>query len=186
MKVHVTTGASLRNDIKTRQWLAKFQASWNVGWFMVLAAYYIFAHDTAYPTVAIATFATVVLYEVCFLGTRHVGAYYGDRGLSFSLGLFVGVADSLLVMSCFMAMIQPGQMFVVVFSKRLVVLTAAYAFGMLATTACVLLGYHHDCQAWQAYNDTMLSESEKPLTFLEYCAMFDPDSKHDETKALKK
>lgn len=177
MKIHITTGASLRNDTKTRQWLAKFQASWNLGWFMVLVAYCIFAHGTVYSTVPTAVFATVVLYELCFLGTKHIGAYYGDRGLSFGLGLFVGVADSLLVATWFATMTQSGQKFTVAFPNRLVALAAAYAFGMLATTACMLLGYRRDCQAWQAYNDTMLSETEEPLAFLEYCTMVDPESK---------
>lgn len=199
MKICLSGGdKSLRNDRKMRKLIRKTEVVAILLYTTIIApACYSTPERTVQFLMLDASMLIVLfVFELTFIWMMGINSYYdglkASFGLGVGMGLILGVMDTIALSvwlddtQALIGAIGCSALDWSVAPRWLIALTAIYAFVVITLTICLQIGYWRDRADWKAHNQTTLSESEKPLTFLEYCAMFDSDPKNGETKALKK
>lgn len=135
------------------------------------------------------------IFEITFVWTESIHAHYDNDPPSFGLtvlfGLFLGFLNTWLLDSWLKELCRVQQFFghhAIDWSALphwLMIFCLAYAFSMAALTVYTQIGYRRDKCDCKIYNKTMLSEQEKPLSFLEYCQIKDPKPEPSSTAKKK-
>ncbi len=190
-------GDELHNSRKMRIWIIKCGLVVTAVWVVAfLVAEALTPQNTAgYFMIETSYLVTCVIIEIAFFWIASIHTHYYDEppsfGLTALLGICLGFLYALLLDNWFKELYGVQQFLghhAIDWSALpnwLVIFCLACVFSMTALTVCTQIGYRRDKRDCKIHNETMLSEQEKPLSFLEYCQIKDPKPEPSSTPKKK-
>ena len=190
-------GDELHNSRKMRIWIIKCGLVVALVWLVAfLVAEALIPQNTAgYFMIKTSYLVTCATIEIAFFWIASIHTHYHDEPPSFGLTALLSICLGFLyalLLDNWLKELCGVQQFLghhamdwSALPNWLVIFCLACVFSMAALTVCTQIGYRRDKRDCRIYNETMLSEQEKPLSFLEYCQIKDPKPEPSSTAKKK-